>query len=239
MATIECTYGPVSEEVGGIMYEFKPDQFGRYVAEVWIDKHAKVFLAVVDHYRLVNKDNTDPWEPEGGPEPLALEQLSPAEAVVGGEDVVLNCRGTGFDENSVIVFNAGDEPTTFVSKNVVTTVVKPSLASGALTVPVQIRNSSSGAITEPLDFSFTEAPLADLESSDLEDDEGGSDTIELTEIIGIGPSIATQLQKADVADVRALAKLNKKEMAALDEQLGLGGRSARDDWLGQAKKLAR
>jgi len=104
---------------------------------------------------------------------------------------------------------------------------------------VQIRNSSSGAITEPLDFSFTEAPLADLESSDLEDDEGGSDTIELTEIIGIGPSIATQLQKADVADVRALAKLNKKEMAALDEQLGLGGRSARDDWLGQAKKLAR
>jgi len=237
MATIECTYGPVTEEVGGVIYEFLPDQFGRYVAEVWIDKHAKVFLAVVDHYRAVNKDNTDPWVPGGGNPPptgLSLDVLSPDTAEIGSEDVTLHCYGNGFTAETLIIFNGGEEPTVFVSSSEVTTIVKPSTASVAGSYPVLLRGPDGGE-SRSLDFSFTEAPLADLEQL------GGDDEndIPLTDIIGVGPALETRLQKAGVGDVRALAKLNKKELAALDEELGLGGRSARDDWLGQAKKLAR
>lgn len=95
----------------------------------------------------------------GGVPPSAptLTALDPATAVIGGADVTLTVTGTGFTENSVILFNNSPEPTTFVSDTVVTTIVKPSTASGPWTVPVTVSNRAR-AISNPLDFSFAYSP---------------------------------------------------------------------------------
>ena len=83
-----------------------------------------------------------------------LASLSPSTAVHGGADFTLNCIGTGFTNTCVIVFNGGEEPTTFVSPTSVTTGVKPSLVSAAIVVPVQV--VKGGALgSEVRNFTFT------------------------------------------------------------------------------------
>ena len=88
------------------------------------------------------------------PETPALTALTPDTAVVGDADLTLVVTGTDFTPQSVIVFNGGDEPTTFVSETELSTGVKPSLVSTATTVPVLVRNAS--LTSEPLDFTFTD-----------------------------------------------------------------------------------
>jgi hypothetical protein len=61
--------------------------------------------------------------------------------MLGSADVVMKVNGTNFTVNSKIVFNGGEEPTTFVSATEVRTTVKPSTASMAVSVPVWVRNS--------------------------------------------------------------------------------------------------
>lgn len=78
--------------------------------------------------------------------------LEPAEVVCGGPDIVMRVHGSGFTEASVIVFNGGDEPTTFVSDTIVETGVKPSLATIAITVPIAVRTDS--ALSNSVGFSF-------------------------------------------------------------------------------------
>lgn len=93
---------------------------------------------------------TEPDTPAAIP---IVSSVVPASAVCGGPDVTLHVHGTGFVGTSVILFNAGAEPTTYVSATEVTTVVKPSLASAAITVPVSVAGATTAA-----DFTFTLAP---------------------------------------------------------------------------------
>jgi IPT/TIG domain len=93
-------------------------------------------------------------QPEPG-EPATLTALSPQTAVVGDADLTMTATGTGFTADSVIVFNGGEEQTTFVSETELTTGVKPSLASGAGDVPVLVRTAAGD--TAPLNFTFTAA----------------------------------------------------------------------------------
>jgi poly(3-hydroxybutyrate) depolymerase len=58
---------------------------------------------------------------------------------------------------------------------------------------------------------------------------------ELTEIVGVGPKMAEELNKAGIFEVEQLAELAEDAMRALDESLN--GRPSREDWFGQAKKL--
>lgn len=81
-----------------------------------------------------------------------LSYLAPATAVIGSPDFTLMCVGSGFNFASVIVFNGGDEPTTFVDENSVSTVVKPSLVGTPISVPVYVRNA--GLVSESRDFEF-------------------------------------------------------------------------------------
>lgn len=98
-----------------------------------------------------------PDRPEQPPEPAppVIDYLNPASMVVGSNDTPLHVLGSGFTAESVIVFNGGDEPTTFYSAAQVMTIVKPSTASGAVTVPIQVRNSD-GQISNSVDFSLIE-----------------------------------------------------------------------------------
>jgi poly(3-hydroxybutyrate) depolymerase len=60
---------------------------------------------------------------------------------------------------------------------------------------------------------------------------------ELTEIVGIGPKMAAELNKQGIFDVGQLAEMADDTMQALD--VSLNGRPTREDWFGQAKKLAK
>jgi hypothetical protein len=82
-----------------------------------------------------------------------LTSLEPATAAIGGPDFTLRVHGTGFNEESVIVWNGADEPTTLESDVVVTTIVKPSMVAAAVDLPVHVRNGDE--LSNALGFSFT------------------------------------------------------------------------------------
>jgi hypothetical protein len=89
-----------------------------------------------------------------GAAPPEVTSLNPNHAIVGGPEVTMSVVGSGFSPDSVIVFNGGEEPTTFVSPTEVTTMVEPSTAVGPATVPVGVRDG--GADSNTLPFTFTE-----------------------------------------------------------------------------------
>jgi hypothetical protein len=82
-----------------------------------------------------------------------LTSLNPATAAKGSADLTLHCLGSGFTANSVINFNGGNEPTTFVNAGDITTIVKPSLVSIAIAVPVVVVNGVLSSA--PKTFTFT------------------------------------------------------------------------------------
>jgi len=84
-----------------------------------------------------------------------LASISPNTAVKGGADLTMTCTGTGYVAGVTrIVFNGGDEPTTFISATQVSTVVKPSTVTVAGAYPVLVRNGAQISTT-PRTFTFT------------------------------------------------------------------------------------
>jgi predicted flap endonuclease-1-like 5' DNA nuclease len=56
-------------------------------------------------------------------------------------------------------------------------------------------------------------------------------------IDGIGPKITQALTKEGITKLSQIAKLTDKALATLDAKLALKGRSAREEWITQAKEL--
>jgi hypothetical protein len=97
-----------------------------------------------------------PWYNSGNPPPpINIASLNPPSMIVGGAQQTLEVIGDGFTSASVIVFNGGDEKTTFVDANKVTTIVKPALASGPISLPIYVRNYQRPSNT--VQFEFVEA----------------------------------------------------------------------------------
>jgi hypothetical protein len=67
----------------------------------------------------------------------------------------MHVYGSGFTATSVIMFNGGVEPTTRVSATELTTIVKPSLATVPVVVPVWVEDTTTHAVSERLSFEFT------------------------------------------------------------------------------------
>ena len=65
-----------------------------------------------------------------------------------------------------------------------------------------------------------------------------SKTDDLKSISGIGPKLEQMLQKRGITSFAQVAALKAADIAKLDEEMGLNGRIQRDDWMGQAAKLA-
>lgn len=61
---------------------------------------------------------------------------------------------------------------------------------------------------------------------------------DLKRIEGIGPKLEQVLNEKGIRRFAQLAALNAEALEALDKEIGLGGRAVRDDWSGQARKLA-
>ena len=73
------------------------------------------------------------------------------------------------------------------------------------------------------------ASKADAPKTDIIDD------IKL--IGGVGPALEKKLNEAGITSLKEIAKLSAKKLAALDEELKLGGRTEREEWVEQAKEL--
>lgn len=85
-----------------------------------------------------------------------LTALVPDTAAISDANFIIRVQGTGFVSGDVIVWNGGDEPTTFVSETEVTTGVVPSVVSSPTTLPVLVRNAGAEASNE-LTFTWTAA----------------------------------------------------------------------------------
>ncbi len=73
------------------------------------------------------------------------------------------------------------------------------------------------------------AKAAKAEKADVVDD--------ISLISGVGPVLKDKLTEAGYATLTAISKLKKADIAKLDEELSLGGRIEREEWVAQAKEL--
>ena len=56
-------------------------------------------------------------------------------------------------------------------------------------------------------------------------------------ISGVGPVLKDKLAEAGITSLKQVSTLKKKDIAKLDEDLSLGGRIEREEWVAQAKEL--
>jgi NADH-quinone oxidoreductase subunit E len=61
----------------------------------------------------------------------------------------------------------------------------------------------------------------------------------LKQISGVGPKLEKVLNENGITALSQIAAWNETEVAKFDKLLGLDGRIGRDDWVGQAGKLAK
>ncbi len=85
-----------------------------------------------------------------------VTSISPNTAVVGGPDVTMILTGADFTPTTVILWNGSPEPTTFIDSSHISTLVKPSTASGPFTIPVTARTGARRARSS-VNFTFTAA----------------------------------------------------------------------------------
>jgi hypothetical protein len=110
------------------------------------DPDLKRFLAqpnFIDPYLAVAKP----------PDVPVLAQLVPDKAFVGGPDFDIQVVGENFTADSKIMWNGGEEPTVFVSPELLTTGVQPSTATvGGATIEIHV--DTLGEITRSRFFTF-------------------------------------------------------------------------------------
>ncbi len=56
-------------------------------------------------------------------------------------------------------------------------------------------------------------------------------------IAGVGPKIKDALHKEGITSLKQIAEMNDEAIFALDEKLGLKGKTKREDWVEQAKEI--
>lgn len=92
----------------------------------------------------------------GSTEEPVVSSLNPGSATLGDPSFTLHVLGTGFNAESLIVWNGSEEPTTYVSATELTTGVDMSTAVVAVNIPVAVLNSD-GVMSEASTFVIQEA----------------------------------------------------------------------------------
>jgi large subunit ribosomal protein L21 len=80
------------------------------------------------------------------------------------------------------------------------------------------------------------APKAENAKAAPKAAKGGDD---LKQLSGVGPALEQKLHAAGVTTFAQIAAWSKAEIAEIDEKLDFKGRIDREDWVAQAKKLAK
>lgn len=125
------------------------DTYRNKANKAWISK------ILINQSEQIEKD--EGWvydDVNAQPVSPTLTSISPDTAVLGDPDVTMVCTGTDFSPDSVITFAGQPEPIEFISDTEISTVVKPSLAWGAVAVPVTVKNGTLES--DPIDFTFTD-----------------------------------------------------------------------------------
>ena len=104
--------------------------------------------------------NEPPALPEWATEAPVVTGLEPAECTLGDADFRIYVSGTGFYEQSTLVFAGQDEPTTFEDGKL-STGVNMTVWQGPDTVQVGVRNGPIESNTMPFTFKAAEAPEAE------------------------------------------------------------------------------
>lgn len=81
-------------------------------------------------------------------------------------------------------------------------------------------------------------PKAEVAAPAPKPKKAGGKADDLKKIDGIGPKVEQVLKGRGVTRLKDLAEMDEKALVALDKELGLDGRVLRDDWAGQARRLA-
>ncbi len=115
------------------------------------------------------------------------------------------------------------------AKPAVAKAVKPKAAPKARTVGKPAVAPKVKAKLEPKVEVAAPAPQPKRASGKSDD---------LKRIDGIGPKVEQVLKGRGITRFQDLAQMDEKALVALDKELGLDGRVLRDDWAGQARRLA-
>lgn len=83
-----------------------------------------------------------------------VSTLEPLTASITDANFEGHIRGTGFTEDTVIVWNGADEPTTFVDSTDVWTTVVPSVVTAPTVLDVYVRNAD-GQVSNIVPFTWT------------------------------------------------------------------------------------
>jgi NADH-quinone oxidoreductase subunit E len=115
------------------------------------------------------------------------------------------------------------------AKPVVAKAVKPKAAPKAKTVEKPAAVPKVKAKLEP---------KAEVAAPAPKPKKAGGKADDLKRIDGIGPKVEQVLKGRGISRFQDLAEMDEKALVALDKELGLDGRVLRDDWAGQARRLA-
>jgi hypothetical protein len=124
---------------------------GKKILLVWYDKRPGALTNPLMMQVLQGMEEPPEFEE------LTVTELEPESAVIGEPSFTLHVHGTGFGPDSKIVFNGYEEPTTFVSRNELTTGVDMNVwTAPSEPLPVFVR-TGLGDASEPMDFQFNAA----------------------------------------------------------------------------------
>jgi hypothetical protein len=82
-----------------------------------------------------------------------LTALEPSSASITDADFEGHVRGSGFTEDTVIIWNGAEENTRFVDSTDVWTIVVPSVVTAPTVLNVYVRNGD-GQVSNILDFTW-------------------------------------------------------------------------------------
>lgn len=108
------------------------------------------FFTAADFKQVEPPPPLDPGDPKH-PE---VNGVVPETIEIGGPDLTIAVKGSGFTESSVILLDGAMLTSTYVSPNEVRATVQPSVEATARSVPVVVRNGRTRA-KEPVTITFT------------------------------------------------------------------------------------
>jgi Uncharacterized conserved protein len=128
----------------------------------------------------------------------------------------------------------GPEPEAVASVPAVAPVGKPKTKKTAASETAErpVKALSKSGATKPVSRSGTTRPAARRPAKAAASDD-------LKQIAGIGPKLEKVLNAQGITRVSQIAAWKEADVAKFDDALGLDGRIRRDDWVGQARKLAK
>lgn len=112
-------------------------------------------------------------------------------------------------------------------------VAKPVAKAGAKTTAP--KRPGAGTTAKVVDAAKVGAPEKTVKAAPARK-AGKAD--DLKRIDGVGPKLEQMLKGRGITRIQQIAELKPEALAALDTELGLDGRTLRDGWAGQAKRLA-